>query len=134
MSGGNPSNVFDGGLGDDTLIGEGEALTGGQGVDTFQVSDQIFDSFNTTSVITDFDPSAETLLIKNFTTGDPDGLIIASDSLQFTETEYEGVSGTLVTSMVRDERLDEEYAGATVFLQGVSPDEIPDGAISVTIT
>lgn len=125
--------VLDGGPGDDTLVGEGEVLTGGEGVDTFEVREGILDTTNGTSVITDFDPSAETLLIRNFTTGDPEGLIIPSDSLQFTEAEYEGVSGTLVTSVVRDERLDEDYVGATVFLQGVSPDEIPEGAISVAL-
>ncbi len=115
-----------GGDGDDLLSTETTAtLTGGEGADRFSVSRDEVET-DTPTVITDFDVSEDTLSLSAVLFGlvnDPEGGI---GSVSLEDAVHEGVSGALVKTFVEDPEGTIGY-GPTVFLEGVTAADIPDG-------
>ncbi len=89
LQGGSKKDWLDGDAGDDRLVGgsHDDTLTGGAGADTFYFDIQhksgtrAFDH----DVITDFDPSADTLLLSAATAGGQDAASIAAAASQTTD-------------------------------------------------
>ena len=109
LSGGRNEDVLDGGKGDDTLIGGkgDDTLTGGRGSDTFvqNFSEQGADT------ITDFNPGMDTIELQGF------GGIENISRISLTEVD----GGTRV----------EAGSGSTLFGEGVTPDQLGAGNITI---
>ena len=109
LSGGRNEDVLDGGKGDDTLIGGkgDDTLTGGRGSDTFvqNFSQQGADT------ITDFNPGQDTIELQGF------GGIENISRISLTEVD----GGTRI----------EAGSGSTLFLEGVTPDQLGAGNITI---
>lgn len=120
-----------GGEGDDVLqTMSGNELTGGPGVDTFNVSvidGDIRPEFPT--VITDFDPATETVNL-SLAFIENDFTLLGDTEVTLEETTRDGIAGTLASAFVRAPDGGDDVIGPQVFLQGVSVADIPEGAIT----
>jgi Ca2+-binding RTX toxin-like protein len=101
LDGGRGVDRLDGGTGDDTLIGGGanDVLTGGEGRDTFVQNFAVSGN----DVITDFDPSEDTIELQGFENINLD---------EFAITEVDG--GTLINA----------GTGNSLFVEGVIPNQL----------
>lgn len=94
------NQLLDGGTGDDTLTGDqGDTLTGGEGVDSFIVDADV-DAILEAVLITDFDPTTETLTLN-------------IDGLDIGDPTEDGFAFDLETNDLADD------SGMEVVLQGV---------------
>lgn len=108
----------------------GNELTGGPGVDTFNVSvidGDIRPEFPT--VITDFDPATETVNL-SLAFIENDFTSLGDTEVTLEETTRDGIAGTLASAFVRAPDGGDDVIGPQVFLQGVSVADIPEGAIT----
>ena len=101
LDGGRGNDRLDGGTGDDTLIGGGanDTLTGGEGSDTFVQNFAVSGN----DVITDFNPSEDTIELQGFENINLD---------EFSITEVDG--GTLINA----------GTGNSLFVEGATPNQL----------
>ena len=109
LDGGRHNDRLDGGTGDDTLIGgaDNDFLTGGEGSDTFVQNFAVSGN----DIITDFNPAEDTIELQGF------GGIENISRISLTEVD----GGTRV----------EAGSGSTLFVEGVTPDQLGAGNITI---
>lgn len=128
-----PRTALYGGEGDDQLWGvEGNTImTGGAGADEFHTQDR--------ATIEDFEPGEDVLIIDLLYNADTAGAGTAEASdfeIVLTEIDINGVASTLVETRVAAgavDTADVENLNQTVWIKGVTPSEIGDDDIELSL-